>query len=263
MRLIDSHAHIASDEIFPEVESILERAKRAGVSDIINICTDDITLRRGLELSSKYPWVHNVASTTPHDVLTEGEKLFSLMAKHAKQGDLVAIGETGLDYFHHHSPPEMQKEFLRRYLQLALECNLPVVIHCRDAFSDFFKILDEEYIVSGKHAPGVLHCFTGTAAEAEEVIKRGWYISFSGIVTFKKSEPLREIVRKVPLEQILIETDAPYLAPQSHRGKLNEPGFISETAAVIASSRGVSVDEVAAVTSTTAEKLFRLRKTNV
>ena len=119
------------------------------------------------------------------------------MEHHARCGDLVAVGETGIDYFHHHSPPDLQKEFLRRYLHLALECRLPVVIHCREAFADFFTILDAEYTVGGKHAPGVLHCFTpGTEAEADdEVIKRGWYLSLSGIVTFKKSDVLRAVAK--------------------------------------------------------------------
>jgi len=259
MKYIDSHAHIASDEIFPSVDAVLERAKNAGLSKIVNICTDAVTLQRGLKLALKYPWVYNAAATTPHDVAAEGDDVFPLMEKHAKNGDLVAVGETGLDYFHHHSPPAIQQHFLRRYLHLALECHLPVVIHCREAFSDFFKILDAEYIVNGKHAPGVLHCFTGTEAEAEEVIKRGWYLSLSGIVTFKKSETLRAVAKMIPLNQLLIETDAPYLAPQSHRGKQNEPAFLPETAAIIASCRGISVEEVAAATMANAEAFFAFK----
>lgn len=255
---IDSHAHITSNAVYPQIDILLERAKGAGIAHIINICTDKETLERGLAIAKRYPWVHTVAATTPHDVLSEGEAIFPLMQHHAKHGDLVAVGETGLDYFHHHSPPDMQKEFLRRYLHLALECRLPVVIHCREAFSDFFSILDAEYIVGGKHAPGVLHCFTGTEGEAEEVIKRDWYLSLSGIVTFKKSDTLRAVAKNVPLDRLLIETDTPYLAPQSRRGHTNEPAFLPETAAVIAACRGISVEEVAQATAENASRLFGL-----
>jgi TatD DNase family protein len=251
---IDSHAHLSSSDLVDQVDGMIQRALEAGVSKIINICTDPETLEKGLLLRSKYPFIYNTASTTPHDVEAEGESVFPLIEKHAKQGDLVAIGETGLDYHYKHSSPEIQKHFFRRYLQLALECHLPVVIHCRDAFADFFKIIDSDY----KNAPGVLHCFTGTLDEAEEVIKRGWYLSLSGIVTFKKSEELREVAKKVPLEQLLIETDTPYLAPQSKRGKTNEPSYVPEIAQCIATVKNIPVEEVARVTKSNAERLFRI-----
>jgi TatD DNase family protein len=252
--LIDSHAHLTSDEVYPEIDSVLARAQEAGVSALINICTDAVTLERGLLLRKRVPWVYNVASTTPHDVATEGEKLFDLMAGHARSGDLVAVGETGLDSHYTHSPKELQQEFLRRYLRLALECRLPVVIHCREAFSDLFRILDEEYA----GAPGVLHCFTGTLEEAKRVLERGWAISLSGIVTFKKSTALREIIPHIPLQQLLIETDTPYLAPQSKRGQQNEPAFLPEIAALVAFVKGVSVEEVVQATSQNARNLFKL-----
>jgi len=258
MKYIDSHAHLTSDEVFDQIDLILERSQQAGVAAIVNICTDDITLERGLLLAKKYPWVYNTAATTPHDVEKEGEILFPLMEKHARQGDLVAIGETGLDYYYHYADPTMQQHFLRRYLQLALETSLPVVIHCREAFKDFFQILDSDYKLNNRHAPGVLHCFTGTANEAESVIERGWFLSLSGIVTFKKSELLREVAKIVPLDQLLIETDAPYLAPQSKRGSINEPAYLLETAAVIAAIKDISIEEIAAATSANARRLFKL-----
>ncbi|MCB1112887.1 MAG: TatD family hydrolase [Chlamydiales bacterium] len=258
-KFTDSHAHLTSRPVHAKIEQVLENAQSAGVDTIINICTDAESLEWGLDLAKKYPWIHNTGSTTPHDVDKEGEELFPLFEKHARAGDLVAIGETGLDYFYHHSQPETQQRFLRRYLHLALECSLPVVIHCRDAFSDFFHILDDVYLVNGSHAPGVLHCFTGTVEEAQEVIARGWYLSLSGIVTFKKSDILREVAKITPLDQLLIETDTPYLAPQTHRGKPNEPAYIAETAACIAEVRGISVEELAKATSANAYKLFKLR----
>lgn len=256
MHLVDSHAHLTSEAVYPQVEAVLQRAQEAGVGAIINICTDMLTLERGLELANRYSWVYTAASTTPHDVEKEGEALFPLMAYHAKAGHLVAVGETGLDYYYKHSDPQLQKHFLRRYLQLALECRLPVVIHCREAFADLFDVLDADYMEGGRYAPGVLHCFTGTVLEAEEVFKRGWYLSLSGIVTFKKSDILREVAKMAPLDRLLIETDTPYLAPQSKRGSQNEPSLIGETAAVIAAVRSIPVEEVVAATAVNARTLF-------
>lgn len=259
MTYIDSHAHLTADEVYPNIVEILERARGVGVSRIVNICTDSKTLERGFDLVQRCPWIFNAAAVTPHDVEKEGDAEFSFIASAARAGKLVAIGETGLDYFYHHSKPEIQLRFLRAYLQLALECHLPVIIHCREAFADFFRILDSEYGFSQRSTPGVVHCFTGSLAEAEEVLKRDWLISLSGIVTFKKSFALQEVAKMVPLDRMLIETDTPYLAPQSHRGKSNEPSFILETAKLIADLKGISIDQVAEITSANAMRLFCVR----
>jgi TatD DNase family protein len=257
--LIDSHAHLTSQELYPQLDAMIERAVSTGVQKIINICTDADTLDKGLLSALRYPSIlYNAGSTTPHDVDKEGEMMFNRFAEQARNGKLIAVGETGLDYHYTHSKPETQKYFLKRYLQLALECQLPVIIHCREAFTDFFDILDAEYKKDGKHASGVLHCFTGTVAEAEQVIARGWYLSLSGIVTFKKSDTLREVAKMVPLDQLLIETDAPYLAPQSHRGQQNEPAFLPETAALIAAVKNIPLEKVAQATYANATKLFTL-----
>lgn len=258
IKLIDSHAHLASSAVYPHIEEVLERAQQVGIEAIINICTDPLTLERGIQLAQRYPWIYNAAATTPHDVEKEGEEVFPIIAQHARAGLLCAVGETGLDYHYEHSNRDIQKNFLRRYLQLALECKLPVIIHCREAFKDFFEILDQEYIVDGQHAPGVLHCFTGTVEEAKEVVKRGWYLSMSGIATFKKSEALRDAAKIVPLNQLLIETDTPYLAPQSKRGKQNEPSYLVETASVIASVKGISLEELAHQTVQNTRRLFKI-----
>ena len=255
---IDSHAHLTSEQVYPNIEAVLQRAQEAQVEAIINICTDPLTLERGLALADQHPWIRNTAATTPHDVEKEGETVFETMAAPARAGKLVAVGETGLDYYYDHSAPEIQKDFLRRYLTLAKECDLPVVIHCREAFDDLFRILDEDYVLDGKLLPGVLHCFTGTLSEAEEVIQRGWYLSLSGIVTFKRSEELRQVAKRVPLEQLLIETDSPYLAPQSRRGKPNESSYLPEVCEVIASVKDLSTEQVAEATAQNARTLFRL-----
>ena len=250
----DSHAHLTCDALSDQVAHLLDRAKAAKVTDILNICTDQDSLEKGVEWGENVKGLYNAGATTPHDVEKMGQLDFLKFEKAARGGKLVAIGETGLDYHYEHSPKKLQQLFLRRYFKLATSCALPVVIHCRDAFRDLFAIADEEY----REGAAVLHCFTGTLEEAEEVIKRGWFLSFSGIVTFKKSESLREVVRNVPLKNLLIETDAPYLAPQSRRGKQNEPSFLVETAEQIAKVKGVSLEEIATATRRNAFEIFKI-----
>ncbi len=167
----------------------------------------------------------------------------------------MAVGETGLDYYYKELNPAIQQRFLVRYLHLAAECRLPVIFHCREAFADLFAIADGEY---PKGAPAILHCFTGTPKDAEHVFSRGWHLSLSGIVTFKKSDILREVAKMAPLKQLLIETDSPYLAPQSKRGKQNEPSFLPEMAHCIAAVKGISVDEIARATFENASRLFQM-----
>ena len=249
--IIDSHAHLTHSGMDFDIEGMLERAQSAGVCEIYNISTDLEELERGLELSARYPWIKNICATTPHDVETQGERDFEKIANYARAGKLDAIGETGLDYYYENCSKQLQREFLKRYFKLATETNLPVVIHCREAFEDFFSILDQSY--QGK---GVLHCFTGTLEEAKGVIDRGWYLSLSGIVTFKKSEQLKEVAKYVPLDKLLIETDTPYLAPTPLRGKTNEPAYIVHTAELIAQIRGISLENLVKATRENAKKFL-------
>lgn len=249
---IDSHAHLTSDSVFPHVDEVLARAKGQGIEKIVNICTDEKSLARGIALAERYNWVFNTAATTPHDVEKEGELFFPIVAQSAEKGKLVAIGETGLDYYYEHSDRALQKKYLVRYFHLAQKHKLPLIIHCRDAFEDLFAFADADYL----NAPAVLHCFTGTIEEAKKVIDRGWYISFSGIITFKKSEALREVVKYAPLDRILIETDTPYLAPQSKRGKPNEPSYLPETAAMVAKIKDLDLTKIADATTANASKFF-------
>lgn len=250
--LIDTHAHLTADTIAPQADALIARARLAGVNKIVNICTDPLSLAAGLELSGRDPSIFNVAATTPHDVEKEGELFFPQVEKAAAERRLVGIGETGLDYFYEHSPKELQKKYLKKYFTLALQYQLPLVIHCREAFQDLFQAADEAY----RNAPALLHCFTGTLEEARAVLERGWYLSFSGIITFKKSEELREVIKFTPLDRMVVETDTPYLAPQTHRGKQNEPAFIVETAMLIAEIKQLPFEEIARVTSENACKIF-------
>lgn len=250
--LLDSHAHLCSSSFTEDLDEVILRAEQANVSTIVNIATSPQELISGIALSKKHPWIYNVASTTPHDVEKETTETFEFFEDRAESGDLCAIGETGLDYYYEHSPKETQKTSFKRYIKLAKRLNLPLVIHCREAFSDLYKILDEEF----PFGKVLLHCFTGTIEEANEGIKRGYFISFSGIVTFKKSQSLQQTAKELPLDKILIETDCPYLAPEKKRGQRNEPSFIVETAQKMADLRGISFEELSEITFDNASRFF-------
>lgn len=254
MELIDSHAHLTSQEMYQDIEGVIQRAKENHIRNVINICTDQESLEKGIELAERIPWIFNSGATTPHDVEKLGEKDFPVFAKMARTKKLKAVGETGLDYYYEHSNKETQKKFLIKYFHLALETDLPLVIHCREAFEDLFSFANSEY----KSSKAVLHCFTGTMKEAEKVLERNWFLSLSGIVTFKKSEGLREVAKEVPLDQLLIETDSPYLAPQKYRGKKNEPSYLIETLKEIAAVKNMEVSELALITTQNAKRFFSL-----
>lgn len=252
--LIDSHAHLGYDPLYQHIEDILQRALSQGVAKIVNICTDVITAERGIALQQKYPFIFNVGSTTPHDTLKQAEQHFSFFANLAHAKQLKAIGETGLDYFYDYSPKQVQQHWFYKYLELASLTHLPVVIHCRDAFDDLFSITKEVY----QDKPLLLHCFTGSVEEAKKALDRGWMISFSGIVTFKKSAALQQAALYVPLEQMLVETDSPYLAPQSKRGHSNEPSFLVETTKFLAELKGVNYDDFCRISSKNTEEFFNI-----
>lgn len=250
---IDSHAHLSGEELFPHCQELVKRAISAGVEVMVNICTDELSLQKGLILKETYPEILLAASSTPHDGGEKAIQFFKEVEKVAKEKKLVAIGETGLDYYYEHVSKEEQKKHLINYFHLAKQEELPIIFHCREAFADLFTFAEAEY----SQGPALLHCFTGTLEEAKKVLDLGWYISFSGIVTFKKSEALREVVQYVPLDRMMIETDSPYLAPSSKRGKVNEPSFITETAEMIAKIKKVPLEFIAENTSKNARVFFR------
>ncbi len=253
MSFIDAHAHLTFDE-HADLEPLLQKAFAAGVRGIINVCTELDDLKRGVALAKTAvePKVYLAAALTPHDALKDDTLFYAEIERLAKLEELVAIGETGLDYYYNHAPRDVQLQALRRYLKLADSTNLPVVIHCRDAFDDLVTAIDDT-------APNIhvmLHCFTGSVEEAKRAADRGWYISMSGIVTFPKSVALQEVAKAVPQELLLIETDSPYLAPQGFRGQKNEPALLVNTAKFIADLRGQSLDALASSTAANTKRLF-------
>jgi len=256
--MIDSHAHLGALDP-ATLHPVLMRAVSAGVSAIINIATDEQTISHGqkllIELHNKAtPAIFLAAATTPHDVAKDGETFFPIVKQAVEKKTLIAIGETGLDYHYLHSPKETQILYLQKYLDLAHWAQLPVIIHCRDAFQDLFSITDaREFKV-----PMLIHCFTGTMEEAQEVISRGWYLSLSGIVTFPKSTVLQEVAAKIPLNRLLIETDSPFLAPVPYRGKTNEPAYVLEVAKMIAKIRSTSLETIIQHTSANTKRFFHV-----
>lgn len=255
---IDSHAHLTGPDVIDHVEEMLQRAEQHGIKAIVNVCTDQASLDKGLALAKRHRWIFNAAAATPHDVAKIGDSFFPFVARLAREGGLIAIGETGLDYHYEHSPKDLQKEHLLKYVELAIETKLPLIFHCRDAFEDLEDLTQN--LTRGKDFPAVLHCFTGTLEEAKTCLKRGWMISMSGIVTFKNSASLRDVAKYIPLDRLLIETDTPYLAPLSKRGKMNEPGYVVETAALIAGLKGISTEELGHATARNAAQFFSFPK---
>jgi TatD DNase family protein len=251
--IVDHHCHLDFPDFAGELDAIVARAKAAGVGVIVSISTRVRRLADTLAIAEAYPNVFSSVGTHPHHAHTELDVAVDEIVRLSRHPKVVAIGEAGLDYFYDNSPRAAQAEGFRRHIAAARATQLPVVIHARDADADVAAILEEE---TAKGAfPAVLHCFTGGMELARRGLALGHYISFSGILTFKKSDVLREVAASVPLDRLLVETDAPYLAPGKYRGKRNEPAYVVHTAAELARVKGVSPEEIARITT---ENFFRL-----
>jgi TatD DNase family protein len=251
--LIDSHCHLDFPDFAGELDAVIARAQAAGIGRIVSISTRVRRHSEVLAIAERFPDVYCSIGTHPHNADEERDIDTDELIARARHDKVVAIGEAGLDYHYDLSARDAQERGFRRHIAAARATGLPLVIHSRDADDDMARILEEE---SGKGAfPAVLHCFTGRRDLAQRAIALGLSISFTGIVTFKKSDALRAIAKDLPADRILVETDAPYLAPGPHRGKRNEPAYVVETANVLAQARGMSFDELAQVTT---ENFFRL-----
>jgi TatD DNase family protein len=252
--VIDSHCHLDFPDFAPDLERIVERATAADVARMVSISTRVRKFDKLLAIAERFADVYCSVGTHPHYAHEEPEVTVDDLIARTRHPKVVAIGEAGLDYHYNFSPREAQEEGFRRHIAAARETGLPLVIHTREADADTARILEEE---AGKGAfPAVLHCFTSGRELALRGIALGLYVSFSGIVTFKKSEDLRAIAAELPADRILVETDSPYLAPGKFRGKRNEPSYVVETARTVAAARGVSFDDIARQTTANFFRLF-------
>lgn len=250
--MIDSHCHLTYEQLSSQLDAVLARAAGVGVSDMITIGTSVPDARRAVELSASHVNIRCAVGIHPHHAAEATAGDLIALAEIEKAPQVLALGEMGLDYHYDFSPRDRQKEVLESQLQLARDRNKPVVIHCREAIDDCFAIL------RGFELPAVFHCFTGSMSEAKRILDGGYWIGFTGVVTFKRSDELREIARMMPLDRMLLETDAPYLAPEPlRRQKVNEPALMIHTAAAIANIRGVSIEQIDEATTENARRLFR------
>jgi len=253
--LIDSHCHLdylAKDQ---DVDLLIERARTAGVGGMVTISTKLSTFPEVLRIAKSHPdlcWCS--VGVHPHHADEEGLDDPAPLLEHAKDPAVIGIGETGLDYFYDNAPRDDQQRSFRAHIAASRETGLPLIVHTRDADEDTVAILRDEYAKGA--FPGLIHCFTAGPALAEAVLELGFYISVSGIVTFKRSEELRDTLSAVPLERILVETDSPFLAPVPHRGKTNEPSFVGHTAAALAELKGVGAREVEETTTANFYRIF-------
>ncbi|HEY0364850.1 MAG TPA: TatD family hydrolase [Pyrinomonadaceae bacterium] len=256
---IDSHAHIDGHEFDADREEVIQRALAAGVSSILNVGTGDPhsgVFERAVESGKANESVFTAIGTHPHDARLYDDAAEEKIKTLINNERVIAWGEIGLDFHYDNSPRDVQVQVFRRQLRAALECNLPVVIHTREAEAETIEILQSEY--EGARRRGVFHCFSGSMELAQKAIEIGFMISFSGIVTFKKADELREIAKQVPLDRLLIETDCPYLTPIPYRGKRNEPAYVVEVARCLAGLHGVDVEEMGHITEENFNRFFGL-----
>ncbi len=251
--LIDSHCHLDFPELTTDEAGVLARARTAGVGGMLTIGTRLDQFERVRAIAERHDNVWCSVGVHPHEAKEEGQRTPDRLIESARHPKVVGIGETGLDFYYEHSPRAEQAESFQAHIAAARQTGLPLIVHTRDADAETGDMLEEEH---GKGAfPGVIHCFSTGRAMAERALALGLYISISGIVTFKAAEELRTIVRDIPLDRLLVETDAPYLAPFPKRGKTNEPAFVAHTAAKVAELKGVSLAELEAATT---DNFFRL-----
>ena len=259
MRIVDSHAHLEFAQFDEDRVAMLERARAAGVETLLAIgsgTSPEERLDAAIPFAERHDWIYATVGIHPHDASAATEVHFAQLDELARHPRVIGWGEMGLDYYYDHAPREVQKQVFRRQLTQAREAKLPVIIHCRDAWDDCLEILEQDWRSTG--IGGIFHCFTGTLEEARRGLDMGFLISFAGNVSYPKNQQIRDVARELPLEQMLTETDSPFLAPQGRRGKRNEPAFVVEVAQTLGNVRNLPADEVAAATAANFRRLFRL-----
>jgi len=252
--LIDTHAHLTDDALSGDLDMVVARAEESGVSAIIDVGESLATSLRCIAHAGRYKNIFASVGIHPHHAARALEADLGEIARLADDPAVVAIGETGLDYYRGWAPRELQVELFGRLLRIAVEKSLPVIVHCREAYADAIALLRE---ADGEGARGVLHCFSGGSGDADALVEMGYYISVGGPLTYPRNASLRSTVQHLPLERILVETDCPYLPPQGHRGKRNEPANVVDVARELARLRGLTVERIAEVTTENAVRLFK------
>jgi len=251
----DTHAHVDNPQFDEDREEVLRRAQDAAVTRFVNIGCDPKSVRRTLELIELYDWIYGTVGLHPHDAKSMSDALLNEYRELASHPKILAIGEIGLDFHYEYSTRDEQRLAFRRQIRLAKELAMPVTIHDREAHRECLDILTEE---EGWANGGIFHCYSGSAEMAAEIIKNGFYISFSGVLTFSNAAKVRKAAAAVPLDRLLIETDCPYLSPHPYRGKRNEPAYVAETGKALAELRGLSHEEMAAITWENACNAYRI-----
>lgn len=257
--LIDTHTHLDDARYETDREAMIARARAAGVEAMISVGCDLSTSRSAVVLSDRYSFVFASIGVHPHEVKHIGDTWYDDFRQLAKNKKVVAYGEIGLDYHYNHSPQKIQRDRFREQIQLARELTLPIIIHTREAQEDTITILKEE---KASEVGGVFHCFSGDALLAKDALDLGFYLSFSGILTFQNATALREIAKNAPLDRVLIETDCPYLSPVPHRGKRNEPAYVEQVAKQLAAihtdKQTLTPEEIGLITANNAKRLFKI-----
>jgi TatD DNase family protein len=258
LELIDSHAHLEFEQFNEDRQAMLDRAREAGVAGIAAIGSGSGPgqLEAAIPFAEAHDWIWATIGIHPHEAREAVDKHFERLVALSRHPRVIAWGEIGLDYHYEHSQREVQQQVFRRQLELARAARLPVILHCREAWPDALEMLERDWGSSG--LGGIFHCFTGMIEEARRGIDMGFLVSFAGNLTYPKAEPLREVARQVPAERLLIETDSPFLPPQGHRGRRNEPAFVVEVAKTLASVRDLSTEEIARITAANFRRFFRL-----
>jgi TatD DNase family protein len=253
--LIDSHAHIQGAQYLGEIPAVVERAREAGVERIVIVggAGEFASNEAAVALAESDPSLYATIGMHPHDAKDVGEEETASLEKLTTRPKVIAVGETGLDFYYSHSPHEVQRRIFARFIAMARKTRLPLVVHERDAHRDVADLLRRE---GAGHIRGVIHCFTGNYQAAQTYLDLGFYLSFTGIITFKNADPLRDVVRKIPLERMLVETDSPYLTPVPFRGKRNEPAYVRFVAETVAKVKGIGLEEVANTTTRNVKDLF-------
>ena len=256
--LVDSHAHLDDSDFDADRDAVIARARGAGLKYILAVGggTGPENLAAPVAIAERHDWIYATVGVHPHEARHFQDSHAEQIRKLADHPKVVALGEIGLDYYYDHSPREVQKRVLIRQMELAREAKLPIIIHCRDAWTDLAAITQEHWQASGLR--GILHCFTGSREDAFKFLDWGFLVSFAGNVTFRKAEGLREVAREIPPDRLLFETDCPYLAPAPHRGKRNEPALVREVARQLAELRGLSLEEIGRQTLGNFERFFHL-----